>query len=342
MKGSLGRLALVAALLGGVAALDAGVAPATAAGATIVEVGWWSQAPGTATPPGGFQVAKTAEGELSVAALRIQVDGPLDKALLIVAEAPGGTFQESAAIDACPSTAEWTAASPGPLEEAPAADCATKVALQRDPSAGTWTADLLPLLAGANGPVTVVLKPGAVTQIVAPEPDAPQSPVPLPVPAPVGIPAPPSPPVPLPPVPAVVDPGFTAEFSRADLDAAGSSDDGGGFASGPAPAPTSGSIATGAAPTFAPTESFAFSGSPSLTPARDVLPAATPQVAPSGAGGAGTAANLESGLQPVAAASGTPPPWGRLLLLVPLSIAVGAAGSGVRRRALGLTANPAS
>lgn len=337
MKGSLGRLALVVALLGGVAAADAGSRPARAAGATIVEVGWWSQAPGTATPPGGFQVAKTPEGELSVAALRIDVEGPLDKALLILAEAPGGTFQESAAIDACPSTAEWTAASPGPLEEAPAADCATKVELQRDPAAGIWTADLLPLLAGAEGPVTVVLKPGAVTEIVAPEPDAPQSPVPLPVPAPVGVPAPPTTPVPVPPVPAVVDPGFTAEFSRADLDAAGSSDDG-GSASGPAPAPTSGSVATGAAPTFAPTESFSFTPSPSLTPARDVLPAATPQVAPSGAGGAGTAAAVESGLQPVAAASGTPPPWGRLLLLIPLSAAIGAAGSLVRRRALGLTA----
>ena len=336
MRPALGRLALVVALLGGIAAVDAGSAPATAAGATIVEVGWWSRAPGTATPPGGFQVAKSAQGELSVAALRIQVDGPLDKALLIVAEAPGGTFQESAIIDACPGTAAWTAASPGPLEEAPAADCATKVPLQRDPSAGTWTADLLPLLAGANGPVTVVIKPGTVTEIVAPEPDAPQSPVPLPVPAPVGAPAPPATPVPVPPVPAVVDPGFTAEFSRADLDAAGSSD-GGGFVSGPAP--TSGSIATGAAPTFAPTESFAFSASPSLTPARDVLPAATPQVAPSGAGGAGTAANLETGLQPVAAASGTPPPWGRLLLVVPLSVAIGAAGSVARRRALGLVAS---
>jgi hypothetical protein len=333
------RLALVVALLGGLAALDAGGAPATAAGATIVEIGWWSQAPGTATPPGGFEVAKTAEGELSVAALRIQVDGPLDKALLILVEAPGGTLQESAAINACPSSAAWTAASPGPLEAAPAADCATKVPLQRDPAAGTWTADLRPLLAGAEGPVTVVLKPGEVTQIVAPEPDAPQSPVPLPVPAPVGIPAPPTTPVPVPPVPAVVDPGFTAEFSRADLDAAGSSDGGGSATfSGPSPTPSAGAFATGAAPTFTPTESFAFSSSPSLTPVRDALPAATPQVAPSGAGGAGTAANLESGLQPVAAAGGTPPPWGRLLLLIPLSMAIGAAGSFVRRRALGLGA----
>ncbi|MFP5354344.1 MAG: hypothetical protein ACLGIK_04200, partial [Gemmatimonadota bacterium] len=65
-----------------------------------------------------------------------------------------------------------------------------------------------------------------------------------------------------------------------------------------------------------------------LLAAQAIRTVAEPRPAPHAdgarAGGAGTAAAVESGLQPVAAASGTPPPWGRLLLLIPLSAAIGA------------------
>jgi hypothetical protein len=58
-------------------------------------------------------------------------------------------------------------------------------------------------------------------------------------------------------------------------------------------------------------------------------------VAATGAGGVGTAASVESGLQPVAAMTGPATPWGRLLLLIPLSLLAGAAGALGRRRITG-------
>jgi hypothetical protein len=331
------RIVVVLVLLAGVAALDAGGAPARAEGATIAESGWWSRSPGTATPEGGYEVGKTPEGELSVTAFRLAIDEPVSSALLILAEAPGGALPESAVIDVCPTTAPWTPASPGPLEEAPAADCATKVPLVRNASSGNWTADLTSLLAGASAgsTVSVVLKPGAVTAIVPPAPPAVSNPAPAPIPVPTTLPVSPT-------VPTPVDPGFTVEFSKADLIASGS---GGGASAGPSPTPSSssGGIASGGtssgfestfAPTFTPTDSYASSAAPSVTPTPEALPAARAEVTTGGAGGAGTAANVEAGLQPVAASRGGSPPWGRLLLLVPLSAAIGAAGSTVRRRFL--------
>ena len=333
MRGSLGRIAFVVAVLASFVAVDAGRGPAQAAGATISDVGWWSRTPSTTTPAGGFQIAKSPDGDTSVAAVRIAIDGTLTQALLILAETTGGFLQESAVIDACPTVAPWTAAVAGPLAEAPEADCTRKLALQRDATTGSWTVDLLPLIEPGATSVSVVLRPGAVEAIVPPTPPS----IPSPVPVPLPVPATPKPPVDT--VPAPVDPGFTIEFSRADIFAGGPSEP--TVDSGPAPSATSsGSIASGGggvttfAPTFGVTDSFATSDVPTLTPAPDVLPSATPSVAASGAGGVGTAASVESGLQPVAASRGPGAPWGRLLVLVPLSFAIGALGAGVRRSLL--------
>ena len=86
----------------------AGWQPAQAAGATVVEVGWWTRTASTTTPEGGFQVGKTPDGaDSAVTAFRINVDGEVSKALLIVVEA-GGQFQEGAGIDVCPTTSSTT------------------------------------------------------------------------------------------------------------------------------------------------------------------------------------------------------------------------------------------
>jgi hypothetical protein len=330
-------LVVVALLLGaGVVAVTIPNRPALAAGATITETSWWSRSPGAATPEGGFEVAKSLEGDLSVAAVRFQVEGTVSSALLVLVEASGGVRPESGVIEACPTSATWTKASPGPLESAPAAECDRgKVVLQRDGGAGTWTGDVAPLLSG-GGSVGIVLRPGVSTAIVAPTPPTtPAGPIPTPVPAPT--------------VPTPVDPGFTIELSRADVIASGTDDGSAGV--GPVPTPSSssgtGGIASGGggggpvsdpfggagfAPTFSAVDTYAASGTPTVTPTPDVLPAATPEVAAGGAGGAGTAARVENGLQPVASHRGDPPPWGRLLLLLPLSAAIGAAGSTLRRR----------
>ena len=325
------RIAFVAAVLASLVAVDGGAGPVRAAEATISEVGWWSRTPSTTTPPGGFQVAKGPDGDTSIAAVRVAIDGTLTQALLIVSETTGGFLQESAVIDVCPTTAAWTAAVAGPLAEAPAADCDRKVPLERNATTGSWTVDLLPLIEPGATSLAVVLRPGAVTAVAPPTPPSIPSPVPVPLPVPA-VPAPPVESVPTP-----VDPGFTIEFSKADMFAGGPSgpvDD----ASSPSSSSSAGSggIASGGgtttfAPTFSATDSFAFTEPPSVTPSPDVLPAATPTVVAGGAGGAGTAAAVESGLQPVAATSGPGAPWGRMLVLVPLSLAIGAVGAGVRR-----------
>lgn len=333
------RALLIGTTLLVLAALAAPVRPAVAAGATISDTSWWSRSPGTATPAGGFEIAKSVEGELSVAAVRIEVEGTLTSAVLVLVEAPGGLRPESGVIEACPTSAVWTKASPGPLESAPPAECDKgKVAFTRNGSAGTWTGDVAPLLA-AGGSVGIVLRPGVSTAVVAPTPPTtPAGPVPTPAPVPT--------------VPTPVDPGFTIELSRADVIASGS--DSGSAGPVPTPSPSSssgtGGIASGAiaspdafggsgyAPTFSAVDTFASTEVATVTPNPDVLPSATPDVATGGAGGAGTAARVENGLQPVATRRGEPPPWGRLLLLIPLSAAIGAAGSALRRRLVGVAA----
>jgi hypothetical protein len=334
MRRRLGRIAFIVAILGTLVAVDTGEAPAsTTTGASISDIGWWSRTPSTTTPAGGFQIAKGPDGDTSIAAVRIAIDGSLTQALLILSETAGGFLQDSAVIDACPTVEPWTAAVAGALAEAPKGDCARKVPVERNATTGNWTIDLLPLIEPGASSLAVVLRPGAVTAVVAPTPPT----IPSPAPSPVPVPAVPA--APVPPVPTPVDPGFTIEFSKAEVFAGGPeapSDSGpSGSASG------TGTIASGGGTTtFAPTFSFedSFASTTdfaSVTPSRDALPAATPSVAASGAGGVGTAASVESGLQPVAASSGPGAPWGRLLILVPLSFAIGAIGAGVRRTVAG-------
>lgn len=334
MRRRLGRIAFVVALLGSVVAVQAGGGqPAQAAGASISDIGWWSRTPSTTTPAGGFQVAKGPDGDTSVAAIRVAIDGSLTQALLLLAETTGGFLQESAVIDACPTTAAWTPIVAGALADAPEADCTRKLPVERNATTGSWTIDLLPIIESGATSVSVVLRPGAVPAVAPPTPPSIPSPVPVPLPVPA-VPA-----APVDPVPTPVDPGFTIEFSRADIFAGGPeapSED----VAAPSSSTGTGTIASGGgsttfAPTFSVTESFATSESATLTPSRDVLPAATPSVAPVGAGGVGTAANVESGLQPVAATKGPGAPWGRMLVLIPLSFAIGALGSGARRTILG-------
>lgn len=327
------RAIVVLLLLAVAVVLDGGRGPAIAAEATLVETGWWSTAPSTTTPEGGFVVSKSVEGPTAVSALRIQYEGPLEQALLVLIESTGGYLKEGAVIEACPTTAEWTATVAGPMEQAPAADCTNKISLQRDPVTGSWTADLVGLMPGDSGTVSLLLTPGVATSVTPPAPPTVPSPVPL-------VPVPTAPPVPVPPVETPVDPGFSVEFVRGSLQASGPAepfDDGSSSStgSGTIASDFGGSSSSGFAPTFTPTDSFATSSAPSLTPARDVLPSATPDVAATGAGGVGTAASVESGLQPVAATRGPATPWGRLVLLLPLSALLGAAGAFARRTFLG-------
>ena len=74
------RAVLVLLLLAVAVVLDGGRGPARAADSTLVETGWWSTAPSTTTPEGGFLVSKSVEGPTAVSALRIRYEGPLNQA----------------------------------------------------------------------------------------------------------------------------------------------------------------------------------------------------------------------------------------------------------------------
>lgn len=152
----------------------------------ITELGWWSRSPAATAAEGGFRVAAAPDGPTSVAALRIETGAEGLSAAPIEVPEVGGVGVEVAAIRACPTTENWTAASPGPLEEAPPQDqCqGTFVDLTRDAAAKTWKGDLGPLLAGKTGVASVVIVPGpAATPGGGQQPPPPAGPLPAPTPA---------------------------------------------------------------------------------------------------------------------------------------------------------------
>jgi hypothetical protein len=131
--------------------------PASAAGAAITQVGWWSQRPGASEQPqGGFELALAPNGPISQAALRITVDAvQLNSALLELTESQAAGA-EVASVVACPTTDAWQAANPGAWSDAPEPDCTRREALSRRQN-GEWVGDIGELL--GFGVVSVVLVP---------------------------------------------------------------------------------------------------------------------------------------------------------------------------------------
>ena len=115
---------------------------ASAAGAAITQVGWWTQRPAAGElPPGGFEVSLSPAGPISEAALRIRVDAvQLTTALLELTEsqAAGG---EVASVVACPTSDGWTPANPGAWGDAPEPNCTTSEPLSRRLD-GKWIGDI--------------------------------------------------------------------------------------------------------------------------------------------------------------------------------------------------------
>jgi hypothetical protein len=123
----------------------------TAAG--ISETGWWTQNPTSSAPPGGFEVSEGPGGPLSVTAFRIRVEAAtLTQAVLTTSES-----QEvgTPALQICPTTSPWAAASGGAYAQAPTPDCRSNVVLKHDTAGATWTGDVAKLL--GSGPATVSL-----------------------------------------------------------------------------------------------------------------------------------------------------------------------------------------
>ena len=187
------------------------------AAASVAETAWWSRQP-AAVPGSTFEVARAPDGDISVTAIRIRVDGQVGPAQLQLTEVQTAG---SPSLQICPTLATWTVPPtlPGAWDSRPAPTCgSTPVRLVRNEVQGIWSVDVRSFLAPGQPTVSVMIVPAPDESITVPPP--------LPAP-PVGIPVAPPVPVPLPP-PSTI-PGqtpvplpFTVSFSRAELLAEGS------------------------------------------------------------------------------------------------------------------------
>lgn len=128
--------------------------------ASITAVGWWSRSPGQQAPVGGFAVANAPDGPVTVAALLIDTGRAGVASATLTAVETGGVASAVAAVRLCAADDGWTPEPGGAMAEAPASDCdAATTAFERDADAATWSADLLPLLSGRTGVVSVAFVP---------------------------------------------------------------------------------------------------------------------------------------------------------------------------------------
>jgi hypothetical protein len=294
-------LAVIAAL----SALHAGAVTAQTA-ASIVETGWWSRQP-AGTPGSAFEVARLPDGDVSVTAFRIRVDGSVTSAQLQLAEVQASG---TPSLQLCPTLASWTAAAPGPWEARPAPTCgSTPVRVIRNEVQKTWTLDIRSFLSSGQPTVSVMLVPAPDEAITVPPP-TPAPPVGVPVAPPATLPPPSTipgqAPVPLP---------FSISFSGAQVVAEGSG------AASPA-----GDL--GAAPAESPAGDL--SGSDSFFATPDIpTPAQQAVAAPVQVEGRFP----QRGDVGVPGGPGANQPWGRLPLLTLAAAAIGA-GTSVGRTQL--------
>lgn len=287
------RLAAIAALL---LAISAGgwLLPTARAlsNASVVETGWWSSSL-LAQPVAddGFAVTWSLDGEQAAAAVRIDASGGLEGTVYLSLHEAGGYATDQGLLEACLATEEWTAANPGAYADLPASDCDAPLQVGRDSEALTWLTDISALV---NDPGA-----GVISLVLHPVGKPPADGVPATVP-------------------------FEVQFD----DAALLIDAPGGL---PLPMPettetTVGYDVGGTDSSYVPPLDVG-SGfdSPDLEPVPTLPPAVTtPPTDPQ------TPDELVA-LGPVDATSSGSKPWGRLVLLVPLSAAVGVGLAAARR-----------
>ncbi len=245
---------------------------------------------------------------MAVAALRFSVPDDVMTATLTLEEADGSVVTPATALQACPTSADWAAANPGPSADAPEPDCTSPVALTRDSDSLRWTGDVGSLFATGGGERSLMILP-------ADPPDG-------------------GPPV---------DPGFRVSFSGASLATttppattpttafAGSPPS----SASPSPAVGAGSTASSSSDSLPDVSSYTPSGDSSLSPATTAV-STTPTTAPAevAAPAVDTGAFQPPTLAEGAVAGGgggADQPWGRLVVLVPLSAAIGVASTFGRR-----------
>lgn len=246
--------------------------------------GWWSSQPGaTAQPNGGFEVASAAGQPVAVAAVRFSTPSGVTSATLTLQES-GGFVTPASALQVCTTTGDWKPANPGASADQPKSDCTQAIALTRDATKLTWTADVAPLLPALGGEPSLMIVPGTTPGGGSP-----------------------------------LDPGFQVDFSGAALAvvaapgttttafSSGSTDFGGG---------TSGSGSS----SFGSGSSGSIGGIGPVTPTTVAAPATSTTVTPVEAF---KPQKLAAGATPGGGGGGADQPWERLLLLVPISAAAG-------------------
>jgi hypothetical protein len=115
-----------AALVGvGLALWSAPVAEAITAYPAL-ETGWWSQQP-LAQPVAdkGFEVSWALEQEQSMAAVRLDVPALSGQTVYLALTESGGSAPDQGALRVCVTRDAWTAANPGAYADRPQADCST-------------------------------------------------------------------------------------------------------------------------------------------------------------------------------------------------------------------------
>lgn len=310
-----------------VACLAAFFAPGTRAAvgepATITAVGWWTLATGVPRGAGGFQVAQDPTGgDMSIGAVKIKLSAAkLSSALFVLNEASSSNRADGAGMFACLTTSDWTPADPGLWTDLPKRDCSKQVQMVRSATQQAWSANLLPLLSGKTGVVSVMFLPGAPPPGSIQVPSLSNLPISLPsLPVPVvgGVPLPP-PAVAalLPDLPTSVafpaQTGYMIDISSAQL---GAIPDTGLGALSPLN-DTSGGLTSG------------FDG------AGSVVEAPLSSAPPLASSTAPQPAVVEQPLIAAPASTHVDKHWSRLFGLFPLAVLIGAAGTTIRR----LTAN---
>ena len=104
-------------------------------------------------------MATSPSGAISVAAVKLNTGDGVESAKITLAE-DSGQGQDTAAIEACSTTNNWTPKSPGAWADAPPPDCREghNVPLTRD-ATGQWTGDIAKLLTGSTSPQSVMIVP---------------------------------------------------------------------------------------------------------------------------------------------------------------------------------------
>lgn len=127
---------------------------------TVDQVGWWTdRAVAPEAGEGAFEVAAGPDGGAqSIAAFQVTIPASqVDTFALTLVEAAGVGGQTSGALAICPTTEPWTPADPGALEDAPEADCSRRVFMTPVLEDRVWIGDIASLVSDGGTVSLVVL-----------------------------------------------------------------------------------------------------------------------------------------------------------------------------------------